>query len=82
MLLINEANWRTYLSLSKQQKIDEAVKAINQQIEGKAFPANLKDSVVKQMIIIQVLIEKGGYQIEEDIVLTESLNWTEDIEKN
>ena len=38
--------------------------------------------VTKQITVLEVLHEKGGIFIDEDIVLTESLHWVENISSN
>lgn len=78
--LLNVGNWKNYLSPQKQQKVDSIVKQMNElgQMRSKEFV----ELVTKQITVLEVLHEKGGIFIDEDIVLTESLHWVENISSN
>ena len=66
--MLNVANWKNYLSPQKQQKIDSVIKQMNEL--GQKRSKEFVELVTKQITVLEVLLEKGGIFVDEDIVLT------------
>lgn len=80
LFLINEATWKSFLPKRRQRKIEAFTKAL---IETKQelTPKHV-EKIIKEITVLEVLKENGGIFVDEDIVLTESLDWVNSINSN
>jgi hypothetical protein len=72
--LINEASWQGLLPPTRQPKLEAVIKRITEdKVEG--LSAARIERIVRELTVLEVLREHGGVFIEEDVVLTERLEW-------
>jgi hypothetical protein len=50
--------------------------------KNKLIPSKILDQIERHITVLEILIEKGGIFIDEDVVLTENLEWLDQLQTN
>lgn len=83
LIVFDITDYSKYIPASRYWIIEEAINALNDRFkDGNIDMIDYHDQIVRQLVILEVIIENGGIYIDQDIILTEDFSWINHIHSN
>lgn len=73
-----------YLPEERLRNVNSAILDLNARYQSREEPEIIKygDRLIRQLIVLELLVENGGVFIDENAILTEKLDWIAEISNN